>query len=265
MKLQIANPLDFIEQLKINGRPFQLVSTLLTKHIITDTAEYYYSSKTGLKPGELNLIKSVKDYVVKNEITAKCNRKNIQYINRELMSNGTFKKNLYEIDLKSAYWYFAFRDNHISKEIYDRGNNTNSISKKARLIALGNLAKVKTVIEFDGAKFTTESKFIRSDDTENIFFSASAKTDAVMNRLKLIAGDSYLFYWCDAIFVNSEKAKDDIESYLKACHLVYKTIPLTKIIKTNAYMKVWDSEHSQPRPFMFEAIKIKDLSDIIDQ
>lgn len=262
MKILLSNPVDFITQLKLNQRPFKLISTALTKTIITDATEYYYSAKTGLKNSELNLIKTVKDHIVKNNISTRCNRKNIQYINRGVLKNGTYKRNLYEIDLKSAYWYFAYRDNHITKEIYDRGNNLQKVSKKARLIALGNLAKRKTIVEFDGVNFGN-AEFEPSEGTENIFFSASAKTDAVMNRLKLIAGNDYLFYWCDAIFVSSEMAKENIENYLRSVYLSYKTIPLFKILKTSSYMKVWDDQHEKPRPFIFESIKIKDLSGVI--
>lgn len=262
-KLKLRNPKDFIRRLKANKQPFKIVSTVLTKTIITDTNEYFYSAKTGLKNAELNLIKTVKEYVVKNNITAKCNRKHIQYINKGLLKNGTYTKDLYEIDLKSAYWNFALKNGFISKEIYERGNNTKMISKKARLIALGNLAKRKTYIEFDGENFI-KAEFESSTETENVFFKVSQQTDLIMNKCKLIAGSNYLFYWCDAIFVNSKAAKDQIEQFLNINKVMFKTIPINKILKTRAYIRVWDDEHKEPRPFIFEPLKIKDLSSIID-
>jgi len=263
MKIKITNPTDLIAQLKYDYQPFKLISTTLTKTIITDENEYYHSANMGLKPVELNLIKSVKDYILKNNITCNVTRKNIQYINRGILRNGTYKNNLYEIDLKSAYWNFAYKDNHISKDIFDRGNNDYMVSKKARLIALGNLAKRKTIIDFNGKSFS-KALFETSEETENIFYSASAKTDAVMNRLKLIAGEGYLFYWCDAIFVRSLEAKNEIERYLNRYFLNYATINIDKIEKTNSYIKVWDKGHKEPRPFLFESIKPVDLTKVID-
>lgn len=262
MAIKIFNPKMLIKKLKEDGRPFKIVSTTLTKRIITDAAEYIYTAESGLKLNELVLIKHVKDYVIKNNIKASVNRSKIQYINKGILKNGVHKTQLFEIDLKSAYWTLAFKKGYISKEIFDRGNNTERISKKARLIALGNLAKRKVNIEFDGVNFL-KPDIEYSDDTENIFFSVSQETDAIMNKLKFIAGSDYLFYWVDAIFIRGERAVNEITEYLKEINLDFKVVEIKKIVKTNSYIKVFDDKHEEPRPFIFEPLKIKDLSSII--
>jgi len=253
-----------LKQLKANGEAFKLVSTLLTKTIITETDIFYsVSSDSNLKLNELALIKSVKDYVIKNNIKAIAQRKNIRYIDKAILKNATFKNDLYEIDLKSAYWNYAYKFKFISKDIYERGNDTNKISKKARLIALGNLAKRSYEMEFNGSEFG-KSEIIESDNTQDIFFKVSQKTDSVMTRLKLIAAKDYLFYWVDAVFVKSERAKNEIENYLKQNRIEFKTVKIDKILKTNGYIKVWDKAHKKPRPFMFESLKTVDLTSVID-
>jgi len=262
MKLKLGNPKDFIRQLKRDQELFTIISTTFTKTIITESNEYYYNANSGLKMGELALIKAVKDYVIKNNIKTKCNRSKIQYIDKSTIKNGTYKKNLYEIDLKSAYWNFAYKNKFISKEIFERGNNKRNISKKARLISLGNLAKRRAFIEFDGFEFS-KVIFESSDNTENIFFKVSRQVDMIMNQLKVIADKNYLFYWVDAIFVNSEKAKNEIEEFLKAENIEFKTILINKILKTQGYIKVWDELHDKPRPFIFEPMKLKDLSNVV--
>ena len=263
MRFRIDKPLDIISEFKEYNQAFKLISTLLTKTIITDTENLYYVSKSNLKMRELALIKSVKDYVIKHNIKTHAERKKIQYIDRAILKNGVYENDLYEIDLKAAYWNLAYKNKFISKEIFERGNNTKLISKKARLIALGNLAKRSYIMEYDGFGFG-KSEIETSEGTENIFFKVSQQTDAIMTRLKLLCGNDYLFYWVDAIFLKGERAKNEIESYLKSRKMEFKTIPLTKIEKTDGQIKVWDLKRDKPRPFMFESLKATDLTSEID-
>ena len=262
MKIKIKNPIDKIYQLKRNNEAFTLISTTLTKNIITESNHYYYTDANGLKMSELNLIKTVKDYVINNKIEAVLNKYKPQYINKGKIKNATYKNELFEIDLKSAYWNFAYKNGFISTEIYLKGNNTKLIRKKARLIALGNLAKVQTVFEYNGSEFLKPTEI--KSPTENIFFKVSQQTDDIMNNLKLIADENYLFYWVDAIFIQGLKAKNLIEEYLIDNLIDFKTIPIDKILKTRSYIKVTDSHHEQTRPFIFESPNIKDFSIIVD-
>jgi hypothetical protein len=280
---KIRNPKEILSRLKAKGEAFQLISTTLTKKIITATRTYYFTQKTGLKMAELGLIKAVKDYVIDNNIKCKSYKGKISYVNRAILKNGTYKKQLYEVDLNSAFWNFAYKNKHISKEIYEKGNNKKIISKKARLIALGNLAKVQKVFDYNGSEFDGFNQ-IESSDTESVFFKVAHQTDNVMSKLKILANKKYLFYWVDAIFIQGNDTLKLIEQYLKDNKLTYKVIPLNEVLKTQNYIKVWDDKHlysntdyvkgkctkvqigePKPRLFNFEPLKIKDLTKIINQ
>lgn len=261
MKIKIKNPLDFLEQLKKKGKPFTLISTTFTKTIVTEGVEYYYSSAKELSQAELSLIKQVKDYVVNKNIKANLYGKRIHYTDKSTIKNGEYIDKLYEIDLKSAYWNFAFKNGFISKEIYNKGNNQQKIGKKARLISLGNLAKRTISISFDGKEFEKKA-IVETAGTADIFFKVSQQTDTIMNHCKFIAGNDYLFYWVDAIFIKGDETLKQISDYLKDINIDFKIVEIKKILKTPEFIKVWDDSRVEPRPFMFESLNIKDLSSI---
>ena len=258
--IRIVNPNSFINGLKKRGEKFQIVSTTLTKRILWNGKVYFYTSSSGLKPIELGLIRQVKNHIVKNDIASRCNRKSIQYINRGILANGEYKKDLYEIDLNKAYWHLSYKRQWISKETYLKGLDESKYSKKCRLIALGNLAKMKTVLTFNGKTF--EKPILEKSPTENIFFKVSKDVDAIMNKCKVIAGPNYLFYWVDAIFVRGEKTKNEICEFLTEYGYEHKAIKVTKILKKDGFIKVWDLEHKKARPFIFDKLRNINLKDI---
>lgn len=260
MIVRVQNPKQIIDNLKRKNKPFKIISTTMSKKIITENFTYQYMNDCGLKRSELGLIKQVKDYVIKNGIFSRCNKSEIQYINKADLTNG-YKSDVYEIDLTKAYWNFFYSNGFTSKEIYLNGLNESKYSKKARLIALGNLAKVKTILNYNG-KFFEKTEFEKSD-TENLFFKVSKQTDAIMNKCKIIADKNYIFYWVDAIFIKGEETKNEICEYLSVNNLEHKVIKIDKFLKTNQYFKVWDSLHEKPRPFLFESTKGLKLSDIL--
>lgn len=289
MKLRIMNPIDFCDDLKNANIPFKLISTTLTRTIIISEKEiYFYSESKKLRTVELNLIKSVKDYCTSLNKKIKLNRDSISYIKVNNFNNGIYKKDVFEIDLVAAYWNIAYNHKFISREIYLRGLNLdenekpikplknkygniyNYVSKTGRLIALGNLAKSKTEFIFNGKQFFKPKK-IFSEDTQNFFFKVSKEVDAIMKMLIIIAGESYLFYWVDAIYVKSEYAKDLICDYItNELGMSFKVTKIKKLLKTSSYITVWDETNLNdsgdmlPRPYIFKSLKDKQLKQVLD-
>ena len=278
MKLQIKNPKEFISDLKANKEAFQLICTSQTKTIITESNEYYFTDSSGLRKSELNLIKQVKDFAIDNNIKTNCNKMKIQYINKEL-NNGLYKKDIFEIDLNKAYWNLFYKNEFTSNEIYLKGLDESKIRKSARLVALGNLAKQQIIFNYNGLIYD-RPKFINSP-TEKLFFKVSQQTDNIMNKLKLIAGKNYLFYWVDAIFFKSEQTKNEIAEYLNDIGMNFKLIPIKKLHSHGNLITVTDELHTfkvrtlkngiwynkgelKPRPFIFETFKKDDYSKVLN-
>ncbi len=215
-------------------------------------------------------------------------------------NQGIYKNELFEIDLNKAFWEFCFRDIKLSDKIYYAGINKdengkgipplinsngdiiNHVRKKSRLIALGNLAKVKNTLSFNGKHFYKSASVPARN--ESIFFRVAQLTDWTLKNLQMLAGDDFLFYWCDAIFFKSEKTKDLICEFLtNELDFEFKVIKLSKIEIKNNEINVWDESHvfdnldfqnnrckkneignMKKRPFIFRPFEVVDLSQVIE-
>ena len=288
MKIKILNPMEYIDDLKRSKIPFIMFSTTFTKTIYVENRTYFYSANGKLKQRELNLIRIVKAYAESQNFKISVDRSKINYIKVNNFTNGIYKKGLYEIDLNAAYWRLAFKYGYITEAIYYKGLNldekgnpvkpifnrygviSNHVSKMSRLIALGNLAKSKTIFKYDGEKYHAPEKEY-STLTENVFFKVSAETDAIMKTLSIIAGKDYLFYWVDAIFVKSKEAMENICDYLtNELDFEFKVLPIYKLKKANSYIMLWDKKNIDkdgnmiPRPYIFASTPAKQLTDLLD-
>ncbi len=83
---------------------------------------------------------------------------------------------------------------------------------------------------------------IKSEQTEGVFFSVSLKTDEVMNLCRTIADKNFLFYWVDAIFLKTEKSKNEVIDYLKSQNIEFKIKKIDKIYKDNLNIQVHDKK-----------------------
>lgn len=300
----LENPFEFAECLRYNETPFTLTSTSFTKKIEVDGEIYYFTSSGKLKNTDLNLIKAVKNYceklvtdqfddagnLIKEGLKIPAvDTSKIGYIKvNTKFKNAIHKRDIFEIDLKSAYWNLAYRHGFIDKKIYYKGMNLNDdgtvieplfnkwgniynhTTKMGRLIALGNLAKVFKVFSFDGLKYS-DPQDVRSFKTENIFFRCSMEVDLIMRQLIELAGSNYLFYWVDAIFVRGSETVDLICEFLtNEIGLDFKIVPIKKLVKTPYYIKVWDETNLNkkgdmvPRPYIFKSLPKHRLDEVLD-
>ncbi len=240
-KTRVHNPKEILFKFKEKGIPFFLEQTMFTKKITSKYGVMEFLLRSNLiSKKDLGFIGLVKKYCEKNRMPFLTNRKKIEYIfDGKLKKNYELKKDLFEIDLTGAYWNFAFQEKAISSDIYLRGLE---VDKKVRLIALGNLAKRTLELEFNGKEYI-KNKFRHSLLTENVFFHVSYLTDLLMKKLIVIANDSFLFYWVDAIFVQGEKARDEIIEYLNSEEIKHKVIKLNSVRKLNNKVITKDESH----------------------
>lgn len=181
-------------------KPFMLVKSGSSYELIST----FYNDKayrSGFSTSDLNFIKSVKNYVKKNDIDIEFNEcdyssERIDYIKVNKFKVGDVLEDLRCIDIKSAYWQTALNLGIISKEIYDKGMN---VGKVVRLAALGSLAKKKDIWSFDG-KELKKMDTVRSE-YENLWFAICKKVSDIMNHVVKSIGDDFVFYWVDGIYV----------------------------------------------------------------
>ncbi len=241
MKIHIRNPHEILNFLIKNKIPYLLEQTMFTKTIYAKGNEYYFvSNDSGIKKHELGFIGLVKKHCEKLNVSINVDRSKINYIQPDINFKQSYKiKNKWEIDLTGAYWEFCNSQGWLTQSLYERGLE---VKKKVRLIAMGNLAKRTAIIKFDGTKHEP-IKFERSLGTENIFFYVSQLTDLLMRKLIVLAGEDFLFYWCDAIFVDSEEAKDKIVKYLNEELIKHKVIFINSIFRDKHRIETIDEAH----------------------
>lgn len=257
----------------------------------------WMNRESSFKPSELSFIKSVKHFIIKNETYKAVREKykrgiagqRIKYFSyNKSCKPGDYHENVREYDLKNAYWLKTFALNLIDEHLYQKGL---TVSKKSRLAAIGSLAREKKVIEFDGVTQHDRPPLV-SRKTRFLWNVISYEVGKVMFEASKIAGDDFLFFWVDAIFVKGKSA-DKIEKLFKKarfecsstnCEWVKfegnkitvkctaKTRTITKKVQTEVIrdgkkfirtQKVTEKRDERPFPYK-SALSEKDLLELSD-
>lgn len=261
---------SIIDELKLNGLPFTFESTSLTTTIKTSEQKYYeLQSATILNKFELQLIKKTQADASALDLDTfpTFTSADVAYINKANIKRGqTLKGEFIEIDLTQAYWNCALLNNIISENTYLYANNP-KISKKARLIALGTLAKCTRTIEYDGQKYIGRPVEMEAP-TAKLFYLCCKDVADFMQHLGREAGSDFIFYWVDAIFLKKGDASKYAEIYLKLLHAdlikenpifnkkFYSIYNIQKIRRNKNKYVVYSQDHkNNVREFNFQKTK----------
>jgi hypothetical protein len=227
--IKIKDVQYFINLFERKKIPFTIYQTLSTTKIVTGDKLLTYTNTTNrLNNYELNLIKKVKKDALNCTDMPSTTNLDVKYIDvsKLINTNKVLTSELYELDLSSAYWNNALKNNFIEQSTFDYGKGAR-IGKRARLISLGALAKTTTVQNFDGTIYN-DLKPIKTK-TKGIFFECANICSLEMNILKILAENNFLFFWVDAVFFRTNKTKEILETYLNSKNIDYKIIALDKI------------------------------------
>lgn len=163
-----------------------------------------------------NAVQNSGAYIENEHRLKQLNASSVEYILDGGRHPGTYE-GVTEIDLNGAYWSAAHQLGYISDSVYMRGIERDEsgelkVPKGVRLIALGALARKRTIREF-----TPDSgyEYIGLDYDAHlggVFFDCAKLIGDVM--LKCVAAvnqsgidtNPFLFYWFDALFVRRELA-----------------------------------------------------------
>jgi hypothetical protein len=183
----------------VNGN-YQLISDMFVQKSF---------NKTDYTPEELRFIKEVRRHVVKNEIHLdpvfqenQYFASDIHYVKVARVPFGEEFDNVCEVDIDQAYWETAFQLGVIDQKIYQKGCK-GKISKKARLTALGSLARKSYKYDFKGYKMI--DKTVESEPLlENLWFTICKRVSDVMHEVIEALGDDFIFYWVDGIYFQNK-------------------------------------------------------------
>lgn len=127
-----------------------------------------------------------------------------------------FKKDLYvervtNIDIKSAYATILFNDGYIDEATY---KYVCGATKQERLASVGMLASRKEVFQFVKGEPVDEEEVVSGK--AGFFFYSAKRTFEIMDDLKRICGNSYLYTWVDGIyFLPNSGAERECRQYLE--------------------------------------------------
>lgn len=132
---------------------------------------------------------------VKEKPVPDVKKENLVYFEHDFKESCSIDK-VYNIDLKSAYATVLYRDGYIKKDTYDY---LGRLPKHDRLASVGMLASKKKTFGFTakGDIATFESTV---SPLENFFYHAVERVFDIMQTLKSLIGQDYLFTWVDGIY-----------------------------------------------------------------
>lgn len=199
---------DVLNQLKKNKNNFKLIETKHTKRIRLEKQILFFSEDVKCYK-ELTLInkvkKDAKNYIEKKEENKKTdlNKINFYYYNKTSW-NGKEYREVYKLDLTSAYWQLSINEGIISKETFDfwEENKESFLNghKKARLKALGSLATEKIEITYVNGKEEQISK-ICNEMQRNLYIYVCERVDEVMRIITYKFRNFIIYYYWDCFFI----------------------------------------------------------------
>ncbi len=135
----------------------------------------------------------IKSDIEKTNIHIDIDKTTVQYFDANL--EEMTRKKIYNVDLRSAYATILKNAGLITPKTY---KYICKLKKDDRLACVGMLAAKKYIFNYVGKKITSFDEEVL--ETENYFYFCCKKTFDVMQELKMICGDSYLFCWVDSIY-----------------------------------------------------------------
>lgn len=248
MKKKITTTNDPRDFLRLMGTPYQVTHAGSASKFETDETTYIFREATGIETKDLFIIqmalrdidKAIKGDSVRvpgynnqafpdadkfpGNVAEEIKASDIQYSHFDLTKGIGRHTGVIEVDLNSAYWALAKNLGYISKRTYDRGK---TVSKSARLAALGAAAKTSYLFDFDGEKEIFRNKITRP--TAPAFFHLCYELGKIMRDIYNEYSPFIYGWYVDALFLDQVAQWDILEMIKRVGHEA-KIRPLESII-----------------------------------
>lgn len=155
-------------------------------------------------------MQSVRTFAAFAKLKKAIKEKQVPNIDREdvIYYTHNFKDNVYiesvvNIDLKSAYATILYNDGYIGDDAF---NYLMRCKKQERLSSVGMLASRKEIFTFEKGDPKGEPEEVVSPNS-GFFFYAVKRTYEIMDELRRICGNDYLYTWVDGIYFLPDPTK----------------------------------------------------------
>ena len=224
-----------IDLAKISGFDFQLILSNYTAKIVCPENEslnfnflkeekpfYFFAFYKELK-------KQIEEYLKNNIISIPNELRYFEAIRKK----DFYKKEMFNIDLSSAYINILKNEKIINTELFNKLNN---LPKLDRLGIVGMLASKKNIYYYSNGEIK-DIEIIENKLLSDVFFYCVYKTYLIMQDLKHILNNSFVFSWVDGIYFDDKNKISLCEDYLLKNKYPYKIETLFKF----SYMNLGDN------------------------
>ena len=207
-----------IEQAKAAKMGYTLKSSTYTLEIITPFSDFYFmqdkmnprcfGAASGIKKDINSYLEQLKAF---GEPPPIIDRRVNYYqfaLPDRLKKTG---QTIYNIDIKSAYASVLKRHELITEKT---ALNLASLPKKDRLASVGMLASNKHCYSFAPDNELVGIEYIEGELSDYFYFCIR-HTQRLMDNIREILGNDFLFYWVDGIYFEDIRHRGKIEEYLK--------------------------------------------------
>lgn len=254
LKTEVLNKQKMDYVLKVGGSTYQLDSILFKDKAF---------NSTNLANKDLLFIKKVKRHILKNKIYLNFLDQyfpsDVAYVDVNPTLHNRKITNVKEVDVDEAYWKTAYLLGAIDEELYEEGKKGN-LGKYTRLVALGALAKKETHYIYKNGVYSHKEE-IRSELTENVWYSICKRFSDVMQGAKQLLGNDYLFYWVDGIyFVNNKTNNAKLTRYFLKHGYSTKEVETFMVGFGEKWFAVYDKDLKIKKEFTYSGIINRKIS-----
>jgi hypothetical protein len=198
----------FAEYLIEGGGSFEMQCSNYTLKVLGEGVNI--SFLTGAQPKRVFIAFAKLKSELKTKPVPDIDPDTLVYFSHNFTRNISFDE-IVNIDLKSAYANIFFADGLISEDLF---NYICSMGKQQRLACVGMLAAKKEIFSFKNG--VPELMPPKISQFAPFFYYAIKRCSEIMNELRRICGQYYLFTWVDGIYFRpSAKKIMECEQYLE--------------------------------------------------
>lgn len=143
-----------------------------------------------------------------------------------------FHDTVYCVDLNSAYLQSLLNIELIRPSTFTWINE--KLTKYERLVAVGLLAKQKTIYNYSDGIQTGEPE-LKTSDKRYIFNCVIQMVDQAMTHVRELNQENFLFYWVDGIYLLEKEIATDVKELLENMGYPCKLEVLTNFTVTDRF------------------------------
>lgn len=175
-------------------------------------------------------------------------------------------KTVLNLDITSAYPYCLFINKLITLDTF---NYLMKLPKSERLPAIGMTAKKSVWFTYEQGKVKTWE--LKTGEYANIFFYVINQITDLMNWAAEIAGDYFLFYWVDGIFLKPNIPKKRLTEITQifaeqGYYYKYESVKDFSIIRDNDKLYINMIKNGEHKPYtMYDKNLARNFTKLLEQ